>query len=201
MRWTASLLLLAVAAVWATSLGAGFVFWVDRGTMGADDAVPCGDDLLAFLAAVQSGERPWLAPTLGDRAIERFRQAVESRPESVEVRPGLEGHAFQRALEERDYTVTYATGRILSITDGIYFAKSERRIHPFEQQRGIENGAIAVVGSDPDLGHLGVTRGDWQGLPADRLIAFTDLDHPEHGRLLGRFADVLTFWIEEARSA
>ncbi|WP_404385380.1 hypothetical protein [Caenispirillum salinarum] len=182
-------------------LGPGFVFWVERGLMAADEVVPCGETLAVFLAAVQEGRHPWHAPTLGERALERFRAAAANPPPGVDLRPGIAPIAFVQARRGGGLVVSFALGEILKIADGIHFAASRREIVPFHRMRAVAGGGVVIVGHDPDLGTLGVTQGDWQDLPADRLLACGDPEHPETGRLLGRFADVLTFWIEEVRRA
>ena len=180
-------------------LGAGFIYWVDRGLMGADEVVPIGPSLAEFLAILEEGIDPRMGPTLGQRAIERFAAALEDLPGTVDASPPVDRAAFRKAQEERGLQLTIATGEVLLRANGLYFADAERQIHPLDRMMAVAEGRVAVVGHDPRLGYLGVTRGDWQDLPADRLIAFQDLDHPEDGQILGRFADVLTYWIEEAR--
>jgi len=182
-------------------LGASYVYWVDRGLMGADEVVPVGETLADALQTLEGGFDPATALRLGDRALARLKRVLDDLPKNVEARPGADPAAFRAAREERDLHLTFATGQIMALADGFYFTGTGRQIHPLSRVMPAAEGRLAVIGHDPARGYLAVTRGDWQDVPADRLIAFDDYDHPENGQLLGRYADVLAFWIEEARAA
>lgn len=181
-------------------LGPGFVYWVDRARMDADAVVPVAPSLGETLARLERGEIPNLEPTLGQRAIARLAGALDDPPPGVDANPPVQRAAFAQAREARGLILTMATGDVLLLANGINFPTTGQQIHALEHMTPAAGGGIAIVGHDPALGFLGVTRGDWQNLPADRLIAFGDIDHPERGQLLGRFADVVAFWIEEARA-
>lgn len=180
-------------------LGRGFFYWTDRSMMAADEVVPLAEDLSGFLGWLDTGADPRMLPSLGQRAIDRLQTALAARPASVDAAPPVDRAAFRQAREERELVLTRATGEVLLLANGIYFTKVQRQIHGIDRMMPLMDGTIAVVGFDPKLGYLGVTRGDWRDVPADRLIAFPDMDRPEDGQILGRFADVLSFWIEEAR--
>jgi hypothetical protein len=182
-------------------LGAEYVYWVDRGLMAADEVVPVAPSLAEALDRLSAGADPSTEPRLGQRALSRLARALDDLPPGVDARPGVDRAEFRRAREERGVHLTFATGEVMTMADGLYFAASGRQIHPLSSVSPAAEGRLAVVGHDPARGHLAVTRGDWQDLPADRLIAFTDPEHPERGELLGRYADVLTYWIEEARTS
>lgn len=182
-------------------LGTDYVFWVDRGLMAADEVVPVAPSLAEALDRLASGENPRTEPGLGARALARLSRALDDLPAGVEARPGVDRAEFRRARDERGVHLTFATGEVMAMADGLYFAASGRQIHPLSRVLPAADQRLAIVGHDPTRGYLAVTRGDWQDLPADRLIAFTDLEHPENGQLLGRYADVLVYWIEEARNS
>ncbi len=178
-------------------LGADFIYWTDRGLMDVDEVVPLADTLAAFLVRAKDGIDPVGEPTLGQSALRRFAEALEKAPASVDAAPGVDPLAFRAALENRGLMLTMTTGDILMRCNGMIFVDTGRKIYPLDQIVSVADGAVAVIGHDPLLGHIGVTLGGWQDLPPDRLLAFHDLDHPENGQVLGRMADVLTFWIKE----
>ena len=182
-------------------LGADHVYWVDRALMAADEVVPLAPSLAEALERLAAGVDPTTEPRLGARALARLSRALDDLPAGVDARPGVDPAEFRRARDERGLHLTYATGEVMTLADGLSFAASGRQIHPLSRVQPAADGRLAIVGYDPARGHLAVTRGDWQGLPADRLIAFTDAEQPEAGQLLGRYADVLTYWIEEARTS
>lgn len=180
-------------------LGPNYVYWVDRGMMAADEVVPVASTLAEALDRLASGTDPRGEPRLGARALARLARALAELPAGVEARPGADRAEFRGAREKRGLHLTFATGEVMALADGIYFTSTGRQIYPLARVMPAAEGRLAVVGHDPALGYLAVTRGDWQELPADRLIAFTDFEHPESGQLLGRYADVLVYWIKEAR--
>lgn len=180
-------------------LGEGFVCWVDRSMMSADEVIPLAPNVAEFLAILRSGLDIYDHTTLGDKSLRRLFDALESLPADVDARPPIDVDQLAATQQRRRLQVTYATGEILMRANGILFGQSGREFFSLDQMSECADGAVVIVGSDPALGHLGVTRGDWQDLPAERLIAFRDVQHPEDGQVLGRLADVFHFWIAEER--
>jgi len=178
-------------------LGEGAVFWADRAVMEADALVPAGENLADFLEQLHAGLRPGTGPSLGDRAKARMLAALDRLPESIERGPPIAYSAFTEARGERGLIVTWALADLLLKANGLLLSP-QRQIWPFERMTMIVEGGAVAIGEDAALGTLAVTLGSWQALPADRMFAFTPGTAPENGRLLGRTADVLTRWIEEA---
>lgn len=181
-------------------LGRGMVVWMDRGEPIADSLVPCSDTLAGFLERTFDGERPWKAPSLGELALQRLSDRLEDLPAGIEPGPPLDPMAFVEARQERDFYVPLSIGTVLEHGDGLWFGEG-RQILRFAQMERVPGADAVVVGKDSELGTIAVTLGGWQSLPADRLFAFQPGTAPEGGRLLGRTADVIGFWIEEARKA
>lgn len=178
-------------------LGAEYVYWTDRGLMDVDEVAPLAATLTAFLVRAKDGIDPVKEPTLGQSSLRRLTETLAKVPANVDAAPGVDPLAFSDARENRNLMLTMATGDILMRSNGMIFTDTGRKLYPLDQIISVAGGAVAVVGHDPVLGHLGVTLGGWQDLPPDRLLSFHDLDQPENGQLLGRMADVLTFWIKE----
>lgn len=179
-------------------LGARAVVWMDRGDPEADALVPCSETLGEFLRALLDGERPGRGPTLGERAEQRLMDKLDALPPEVEPGPPLDPLAFVTAREERDLYVPLPLAALLERSDGLLLGKG-RRIFRFRDMQRLPGAEAVLIGSDDRLGSLAVTLGGWQDLPADRLFAFEPGSPPEQGRLLGRTADVISLWIEEAR--
>jgi|GEM_PF-5114969 len=178
-------------------LGAGFVYWTDRGLMGADDVVPCAKDVAAFLADLEAGKKPWLASSLGQRAVERFREAVANAPPELLFRPPVNPDEFSQMREEKGLLIPYLTGEVLWVANGMQLQKGDREIYALAQMKPLQDGHLILFGFDRTLGYLAVSFNGWNNIPDDRLIAFHNYDNPETGQLLGRVPDVLTFWIEQ----
>jgi hypothetical protein len=181
-------------------LGAGAVVRMDRGDPTADALVPCSETLAGFLEALLDGERPGRGPTLGARAEQRLMGRLDALPEGVEPGPPLDPMAFVTARQERNLYVPMGLAEMLERADGLWLGP-DRRIFRFAEMHRVPGTEAVVIGSDAKLGTIAVTLGDWQDLPADRLFAYQPGTPPEQGRLLGRTADVIGMWIEEARRA
>lgn len=173
------------------------MFWADRAVMEADALVPAGENLADFLERLHAGTRPGTGPTLGERAKARMLAALEALPETIERGPPIDYSAFTQAREDRGLIVTWTLADLLLEANGLLLSP-QRQIWPFERMTMIAEGGAVAIGEDAALGTLAVTLGGWQDLPADRIFAFSPNTSPENGRLLGRTADVLTRWIEEA---
>ncbi len=180
-------------------MGQGAVFLADRGDLSADALRPCAGSLTSFLRLLLDGERPWTGPTLGQRAEQRLMARLSVLPAGVEPGPPLDPMAFVTAREDHDLYVPIALAHLLEQSDGLWLSP-ERQIWRFDQMQRLPGIAAVAIGQDKRLGTIAVTLGGWQDLPADRLFAFSPGGTPEQGRLLGRTADVITMWIEEAGS-
>ncbi len=188
----------AVDAQDLLDLGARAVVRMDRGDTTADALVPCSETLAGFLEALLDGQRPGRGPTLGARAEQRLMDRLGALPDGVEPGPPLDPMAFVTARQERDLYIPIALAEMLERADGLWFGP-DRRIFHFAEMHRVPGAEAVVIGSDSKLGTIAVTLGDWQHLPADRLFAYQPGTPPEQGRLLGRTADVIGMWIEEAR--
>lgn len=179
-------------------LGPRAVVWMDRGDPVADALVPCSETLGEFLRALLNGERPGRGPSLGERAEQRLMDKLDALPTGLEPGPPLNPEAFVTAREERDLYIPLPLAAMLERSDGLLLGKG-RRIFRFRDMQRVPGAEAVLIGSDDKLGSLAVTLGGWQDLPADRLFAFAPGTPPEQGKLLGRTADVISLWIEEAR--
>lgn len=179
-------------------MGRRAVVWMDRGDASADALVPCAETLTAFFETLVEGRQVWRAPTLGERAEQRLLDRLKTLPPGVEPGPPLDPEDFVTARQERDLYVPMALAGLLEQTNGLWLGP-DRRIFRFAEMQRVPGAEAVVIGTDAKLGTLAVTLGGWQDLPADRLFAFQPGTPPEQGRLLGRTADVIGLWIEEAR--
>lgn len=180
-------------------MGEGVIFLADRGDLSADALQPCAGSLASFLRLLLDGEQPWTGPTLGQRAEQRLLARLSALPPGVEPGPPLDPMAFVTAREDHNLYVPTALAHMLEQSDGLWLGP-ERQIWRFDQMQRLPGIAAVAIGQDKTLGTIAVTLGGWQDLPADRLFAFSPGGAPEQGRLLGRTADVISMWIEEAGS-
>ncbi|MCF2872551.1 SMI1/KNR4 family protein [Octadecabacter sp. G9-8] len=179
-------------------LGADAIGWVDRSNLHPDAIVPVGDDLAAVLLRLSRDEDIARGKTLSERALDRLRQRFATGlPNTVIARPPADPQDIFKAWPERGITITFATADILGLANGLHWPASGRTIYGIDKITMAENNSLAVVGHDPDLGTLAVTRGDFVNLPADRLLAIPTLNEPSNYKILGRMADVIGFWIDQ----
>lgn len=177
-------------------LGTAAIYWVDRGWMEADAVVPAGDTLTGFLHDVGEGRRPWQGDSLGVRAESRLLDRLDHLPPTVEPGPPLDPMVFVAARAEGKI-VPVALAAMLERSNGLWLGP-DRRIFRFEEMERLPAANAVIIGEDKALGRIAVTMGGWQDLPADRMFAFAPGSPPESGKLLGRTADVIGYWIEEA---
>lgn len=181
-------------------LGEGSVYRIERGDMRADAAVHCAYTLDDFLRQLAEGGASWPQQTLGELAEDRLMAAIANLPEGVEPGPPLEPDAFVSARQERNLYVPLPLAAMLEQANGLYFGP-DRQIWRFEKMYRLSDAEAVAIGQDARLGTLAVTIGDWQAIPFDRMFAIPEGQAAVNGHLLGRTADVIRFWIEEARSA
>lgn len=177
-------------------LGNGAIVRADRGDLTADSLVPVANTLAEFLKALNAGDAVSQGPTLGQRAAKRLEASLNAMPSTIETGPPLDPIAFVEA-RARGVMVPMPLAALLRRANGLLLGE-QRQIWPFERMHTVADGGAVAVGEDKKLGVVAVTLGDWQDLPADRLFAFKPGQPPESGQLLGRTADVITRWIEEA---
>ncbi len=182
-------------------LGAGFVFWCERGALVADDCVPAAPSLIDLLEIAARGESPWRGPMLGDRAVSRLSVLLEQSP-AVATRPPVDPALFH---EPGHPQLTLRMADLLMQSNGILLPASQRELSPYEAMQPVAGSAhddgmpgAVWVGHGPHEVRYATTSGNgWLGLPADRLLAVAPGVPPEAGTLLGRTADVWARWIED----
>ena len=185
-------------------MGAGTVFWVERGRLIADDCVPAGRSLIDLIEAAAAGETPWKAPMLGDRAVDRLIARLR-KSDSVETRAPLDPRLLTAPGQP---PLPLRLGRMLEASNGFLLYRSERE---FKGLAAIE--PVADTGEADLPGALWIGRGPqgrlyasttdagWRGLPADRLIAVAHGQRADDAPVLGRTADIWNRWISEDEAA
>ncbi|MEQ8766304.1 MAG: hypothetical protein RL885_20485 [Planctomycetota bacterium] len=186
-------------------LGPGFVFWVERGRLEADDCVPVATSLIELFEVAAAGETPWRSPMLGDRAIQRLLERLESSS-AVATRAPLDP-ARLRAPEQ--IALPFRWARVLEHTNGFLLVRSNREAFglfeiealPGSGEEARLPGAIFVGRGPGGERYVSTTGLGWRGLPADRMLRVAAGQDPLEAPVLGRTADVWTRWILEDEEA
>ena len=179
-------------------LGANAIGWVDRANVQPDAVVPVGDDLAAVLLRLSRDEDVARGETLSARALDRLRQRfAQGLPATIIARPPADPLDIFNAWPTRGVTITFPTADILGLANGLYWPASGRTIFGIDKITMAANNSLAIIGHDPVLGTLAVTRGDFANLPSDRLLAIGTMNEPSNYKILGRTADVIRFWIDQ----
>ncbi len=182
-------------------LGAGFVFWVERGRFAADDCVPAAESLIDLFEAAADGETPWKAPMLGERALDRLLRLLRTTS-SASCRAPLDP---DRLRAPGQFALPRRLSRILEEANGFRLHLSEREFFGLERIRPVEGTGEAFglpgavwIGEGPDgVRYAGTCGTGWLGLPADRMIEIRPGANPEDALLLGRTPDVWAAWIRQ----
>ncbi|KAG1713688.1 hypothetical protein GQR58_002156 [Nymphon striatum] len=173
-------------------LGANSIGWLDRANLHPDAVIPVGETLAAVLERLSNDEILNTGATLATRAFARLRERFEhGLPEAIVARPPADPKDIFDAWPQRGVSLTFPTADILGLANGMRWPAHGRTLFGIDEITMAENGSLAVVGQDPHLGTLAVTRGDFANLPSDRLLAFATLNEPSHYQMLGRMADVI----------
>jgi hypothetical protein len=176
-------------------LAPDFVFWVERGMMELDECVPVAETLIDLFEASASGQHPWRAPPLGDRAVTRLQTRISEAPHVVCHAP------LDPAT--RGAQITPRVRQILEHSDGFWLEKSGRVFTGFAEITPLHAAQSEMpdahwIGTGPHGVRYATTTGSgWRDLPADRMILIAPDTDPNDGVVLGRTADVWNLWIRQ----
>lgn len=189
----------------ALGLGAGFTFWVDRGSQAADDCIPAAPSLIDLFEEAEAGGRPWQGPMLGDRAVQRLTDLL-SRSKAVATRPPVDPALFhapgQMPLPLRLGDIYMASNGFLLVGSGREFTAMQAATAVPGTDAGFGHPGAVWIGTGPGGVRYATTTGiGWRGLPADRMLAIAPDQSPEDAPVLGRTADVWSRWIAEEEEA
>ncbi|MBN1656854.1 MAG: SMI1/KNR4 family protein [Anaerolineae bacterium] len=104
--------------------GAGAVFWIYRGAVVPNLCVPCGSDVINFLASFMRGEEVWKGPSLEEMAIATMLEALATRSDCWTGKAGARLMDILEAARRHGIKLPGVLKELLRRSNGLVFQRA-----------------------------------------------------------------------------